>query len=233
MKRTIYTLCTAVCALFAVVSCSKSDDNNGNQGGGITNNNFSSEVTKVVPQDLIQKMAAGGATIYGGTNPPRVEGFFKTGGMLQLRHSTLGAQDPLINKIHDGFYYKFYQQNGAKLKMNYQNFNRGYGARGVDAVISGEGNKFTIFFINKQMDLSVNEALILQQVYEDGVDDVDSIVDQAGMPKKVTMNVLTELKSKGLLTVIQQTYGKIIVSVTSQGKKLVNTMWPEAITFAY
>lgn len=85
----------------------------------------------------------------------------------------------------------------------------------------------------KQMDLSVNEALILQQVYEDGVDDVDNIVDQAGMPKKVTMNVLTELKSKGLLTVIQQTYGKILVSVTSQGKKLVNAMWPEAVTFAY
>ena len=85
----------------------------------------------------------------------------------------------------------------------------------------------------KQMDLSVNEALILQQVYENGVDDVDNIVDQAGMPKKVTMNVLTELKSKGLLTVIQQTYGKILVSVTSQGKKLVNAMWPEAVTFTY
>lgn len=86
---------------------------------------------------------------------------------------------------------------------------------------------------SKQIDLSVNEALILQQVYEDGVDDVDNIVDQAGMPKKVTMNVLTELKSKGLLTVIQQTYGKILVSVTSQGKKLVNAMWSEAVTFAY
>ena len=86
---------------------------------------------------------------------------------------------------------------------------------------------------SKQMDLSVNEALILQQVYEDGVDDVDNIVDRAGMPKKVTMNVLTELKSKGLLTVIQQTYGKILVSVTSQGKKLVNAMWPEAVTFTY
>ena len=86
---------------------------------------------------------------------------------------------------------------------------------------------------NKQMDLSVNEALILQQVYEEGVDDVDNIVDQAGMPKKVTMNVLTELTSKGLLTVIQQTYGKILVSVTSQGKKLVNAMWPEAVTLAY
>lgn len=86
---------------------------------------------------------------------------------------------------------------------------------------------------SKQMDLSVNEALILQQVYEDVVDDVDNIVDQAGMPKKVTMTVLTELKSKGLLTVIEQTYGKILVSVTSQGKKLVNAMWPEAVTFAY
>lgn len=86
---------------------------------------------------------------------------------------------------------------------------------------------------SKQMDLSVNEALILQQVFEEGVDDVDNIVDQAGMPKRVTMGVLTELKSKGLLTVIQQTYGKILVSVTSQGKKLVNAMWLEAVTFAY
>lgn len=86
---------------------------------------------------------------------------------------------------------------------------------------------------NKQMDLSVNETLILQQVFEEGVDDVENIVDQAGMPKKVTMNVLTELKSKGLLTVIQQAYGKILVSVTSQGKKLVNAMWPEAVTLAY
>ena len=86
---------------------------------------------------------------------------------------------------------------------------------------------------SKQMNLSVNEALILQQVFEEGVDDVENIMDQAGMPKKVTMNVLSELKSKGLLTVIQQAYGKILVSVTSQGKKLVNAMWPEAVTLAY
>jgi len=47
MKRTIYALCTALCALFAVVSCSKSDDNN-EKKGGIVNNTFSQEVTKVV-----------------------------------------------------------------------------------------------------------------------------------------------------------------------------------------
>lgn len=82
---------------------------------------------------------------------------------------------------------------------------------------------------NKRLDLTVNEALILQQVFEDGEDEVDNIVDQTGMPKRITMNILSGLKSKGLLTVIQQAYGKILVSVTSQGKKLVHAMWPEAV----
>lgn len=153
MKRTIYALCTAICALFAVVSCSKSDDNNGNQGGGITNNTFSSEVTKVVSQDLIKKMADGGATIYGGTNPPAVEGSFTTGA-LELIHSTFGIdKDPLRGRF-DGFFYKFYGKNGSNIKLDYKNHSGGtYAAQGVNAVISGEGDKFTIFFINKAGDL--------------------------------------------------------------------------------
>ena len=152
MKRNIYALCTAICALFAVVSCSKSDDNNGDKGG-ITNNTFSSEVTKVVSQDLIKKMADGGATIYGGTNPPAVEGFFTTGA-LELIHSSFGIdKDPLRGRF-DGFFYKFYGKNGSNIKVDYRNHSGGtYAAQGVNAVISGEGNKFTIFFINKAGDL--------------------------------------------------------------------------------
>ena len=150
MKRTIYALCTAICALFAVVSCSKSDDNNGDKGG-ITNNTFSSEVTKVVSQDLIKKMADAGATIYGGTNPPAVEGSFTTG-ELELIHTSLADKDPLKN--FDGFLYKFYEQNGTKLRVNYSNLSGGtYAARGVNAAISGDGDKFTIFFVDKAGDL--------------------------------------------------------------------------------
>ena len=152
MKRTIYAFCTALCALFAVVSCSKSDDNNGDKGG-ITNNTFSSEVTKVVSQDLIKKMADAGATIYGGTNPPAVEGSFTTGA-LELIHSSFGIdKDPLRGRF-DGFFYKFYGQNGSNIKVDYRNHSGGtYAAQGVNAVISGEGDKFTIFFINKAGDL--------------------------------------------------------------------------------
>ena len=152
MKRNIYALCTAICALFAVVSCSKSDDNNGDKGG-ITNNTFSSEVTKVVSQDLIKKMADAGATIYGGTNPPAVEGSFTTGA-LELIHSSFGIdKDPLRGRF-DGFFYKFYGKNGSNIKVDYSNHSGGtYAAQGVNAVISGEGDKFTIFFINKAGDL--------------------------------------------------------------------------------
>lgn len=152
MKRNIYALCTAICALFAVVSCSKSDDNNGDKGG-ITNNTFSSEVTKVVSQDLIKKMADVGATIYGGTNPPAVEGSFTTGA-LDLIHSSFGIdKDPLRGRF-DGFFYKFYGKNGSNIKVDYRNHSGGtYAAQGVNAVISGEGDKFTIFFINKAGDL--------------------------------------------------------------------------------
>ena len=150
MKRNIYALCTAICALFAVVSCSKSDDNNGDKGG-ITNNTFSSEVTKVVSQDLIKKMADAGATIYGGTNPPAVEGSFTTG-ELELIHTSLADKDPLKN--FDGFLYKFYEQNGTKLRVNYSNLSGGtYATRGVNAAISGDGDKFTIFFVDKAGDL--------------------------------------------------------------------------------
>lgn len=152
MKRNIYALCTAICALFAVVSCSKSDDNNGDKGG-ITNNTFSSEVTKVASQDLIKKMADAGATIYGGTNPPAVEGSFTTGA-LELIHSSFGIdKDPLRGRF-DGFFYKFYGKNGSNIKVDYRNHSGGtYAAQGVNAVISGEGDKFTIFFINKAGDL--------------------------------------------------------------------------------
>jgi hypothetical protein len=157
MKKTIYALCIVVCALFAVVSCSKSDDNNGDKGG-ITNNTFSQEVTKVVSQDLIRKMADGGATIYGGTNPPKVElpsGYlFYTEGLL-LFHTTLGDKDPLKGKTHDAFFYKFYGQNGSKIKVDYFNQTGAtYKDSGVDAVISGDGDKFTIFFKNKEGDLT-------------------------------------------------------------------------------
>ena len=142
MKRIVYTFCTAVCVLFTAVSCSRSNDSGVDDlGGGITNNNFSNEVTRVAPLDLIQKMADGGATIYGGTNPPIVQpllpGLLFTTGELELIHTSLGNNDPLKN--FDGFYYRFYGQNGSKLKIDYENHVVAtYAAQGDLVALSGE-----------------------------------------------------------------------------------------------
>ena len=50
-----------------------------------------------------------------------------------------------------------------------------------------------------QVDLSVNEALILQQVFEEGEDEVDNIVDQAGMPKKSDNECSIGIKIEGTI----------------------------------
>ena len=178
MKRTIYALCTVVCALFVMTSCSKSDDDKGGNGG-IVNNNFSSEVTNVASKETIQKMAANKASIYGGTNPPRVEGYF-TSGEVQLTHTSLGDNDPLKSAAFDGFYYRFYEQNGSKLKVDYRNHAGGtYAANGVDAVISGEGNKFTIFFLNKERDL----VALSGEFTGDAIKDFQqSVINKVGEP---------------------------------------------------
>ena len=182
MKRTIYALCTMVCALFVMTSCSKSDDDKGSNGG-IVNNNFSSEVTAVASKETIQKMATGGATIYGGTTPPEVKlpsGFLFHTGEIVLSHTTLGDKDPIINKIQDGFFYRFYNQKGSKLKVDYFNqAGRTYAANGVDAVISGEGNKFTIFFLNKERNL----VALSGEFTGDAIKDFQqSVINKVGEP---------------------------------------------------
>jgi len=83
-------------------------------------------------------MAAGKATIYGGTTPPEVKlpsGFLFHTGEIVLSHTTLGDKDPIINKVQDGFFYRFYNQNGSKLKVDYFNQSgRTYAANGVSVI---------------------------------------------------------------------------------------------------
>lgn len=75
--------------------------------------------------------------------------------------------------------------------------------------------------------LTTNEALVLQQVYEDGSDDAATLAAQMGMPRRTAMNVLADLRRKGLMA-IDQIYGDAWVRLTTRGKRLVQRIWPEA-----
>ena len=79
--------------------------------------------------------------------------------------------------------------------------------------------------------LTTNEALVLQQVYEDGGDEAAMLAAQMGIPRRTAMNVLADLRRKGLMA-IDQAYGDAWVRLTTRGKRLVRRIWPEAQAMA-
>ena len=79
----------------------------------------------------------------------------------------------------------------------------------------------------KEVNLTTNEALILQQIYEDGSDDVVVLAGQVGLSRRTVMNILADLRRKGLMA-IDQIYGNAWVRLTARGKRLVQKIWPEA-----
>lgn len=80
--------------------------------------------------------------------------------------------------------------------------------------------------------LTTNEALVLQQVYEDGGDDAAILAAQMGMPRRTAMHVLVDLRCKGLMA-IDQAYGDAWVRLTTSGKRLMQRIWPEAQAIVY
>ncbi len=78
----------------------------------------------------------------------------------------------------------------------------------------------------KEVNLTTNEALILQQIYEDGSDDVVVLAGQVGLSRRTVMNILADLRRKGLMA-IDQIYGDAWVRLTARGKRLVQKIWPE------
>lgn len=82
-----------------------------------------------------------------------------------------------------------------------------------------------------EINLTTNEALVLQQVYEDGSDDAAMLAVQMGMPRRTAMHVLADLRRKGLMA-IDQAHGDAWVRLT-RGKRLVQRIWPEAQAIVY
>ena len=136
MKRTIYVFCVAVCALFVMVSCSKSDSNEPKRF------DIPAEAKAIIPEEYIAKMNANGMTINEGTNPPNIEGIFATG---------------ILGKEIDSYRFKFYEQKGTKVRTDYINESiiANDQARGRGTIISGNGNKFTAYLDMDITDLEI------------------------------------------------------------------------------
>ncbi|NCA97718.1 MAG: MarR family transcriptional regulator [Bacteroidia bacterium] len=75
-------------------------------------------------------------------------------------------------------------------------------------------------------DLSPMEAIVLQQVHEDGEDDAHSLATGLGMSRQRILSIVARLKRRGLVSV-NGGYDAILVNLTSKGRRLINYLWPK------
>jgi len=76
------------------------------------------------------------------------------------------------------------------------------------------------------VNLSNEDAMILQQISESGEEDVVSLAASLGIRRKQVMNSLQRLKSKGLI-VIKHAADDWWVYMSNRGKELSHYIWPD------
>lgn len=76
------------------------------------------------------------------------------------------------------------------------------------------------------VNLSNEDAIVLQQISENGEDDVVSLSEALGMKRKRVAASIDSLRRKGLITV-QKVAGEWWVQVSAKGKHLTHYVWPE------
>lgn len=82
------------------------------------------------------------------------------------------------------------------------------------------------------INLTSDDALVLQQISESGEEDVMSLASGLGMHRGRIMAILNSLRRKGLIT-IERTAGDWWVQVSQKGKDLTTYVWPDMALPAY
>lgn len=75
--------------------------------------------------------------------------------------------------------------------------------------------------------LTTNEAIVLQQVHEDGEDDMHTLARQLGLSRSSLFATVERLKHKGLIAITSST-DELWVHLTRKGQQFIHYVWPEA-----
>jgi len=75
--------------------------------------------------------------------------------------------------------------------------------------------------------ITTNEAMVLQQVYEDGEDDIRSLSYELGITRQRAIQEALKLEQKGLLT-FRNSFDGLLLKVSGRGRAMVRQLWPEA-----
>lgn len=79
----------------------------------------------------------------------------------------------------------------------------------------------------EQNTLTLDQAMILQQLYEDDEDDIRSLSYELGLSRTNTIRGILKLEQKGLVD-LHDSFDGLILRVSVRGKTVVRKLWPEA-----
>ena len=161
MKKNIYYFVMGIFALLGTVSCSKSESEE-----SAKYQNLPKEVKSIVPDNILRKLEANGMVIHTGTTPPNIEGTFNIT-PFELAFTDVPDNQYVVGYQITGYTYRFYDQQGVKIKTDYQNLNSlsNDKAIGKGTIISGSDNKFTAYMAfegeNKSIDVTYKQVAVI------------------------------------------------------------------------
>lgn len=85
---------------------------------------------------------------------------------------------------------------------------------------------------NAVMDLPVDYALVLQQVSEDGQNELDVLSETLNIRRSRLMHIVGSLRKKGLILIERSNMGDAWIRLSSRGRKVTRQIWPERMAFA-
>ena len=78
------------------------------------------------------------------------------------------------------------------------------------------------------MNLPADYALVLQQIRDDGEDDIISLSESLNLKQSRIKHIVKALKGKGLL-LMKTSYGNVWLQLTRKGERMATYIWPERL----
>lgn len=108
------------------------------------NFNLSADIKNIIPTTMLRELKSKGMAINEGTTPPSIEGIYLAS--PYTLKSPYGAGDSWVaGRVIADYKYKFYDQTGGNVKVDYKQPSASDHGSGLGSFISGSGNKFSIF----------------------------------------------------------------------------------------
>ncbi len=86
----------------------------------------------------------------------------------------------------------------------------------------------------QHIEIPTDYALVLQQVGDNGEEDLTNLAETLRFDRQRLMHIIQALQHKGLIQVTQTAGRDAWIRLSSKGKRVMSTLWPDAgLSYGY